>query len=141
MRKMSSFICQQCGFQAFGRKYAVESGRAKYCSQSCKGKAAAAVLHLTADFRGCRNPNYKGLLALTNYEHRLRQKAKHPERVKARDVAGNAIRRGKLTPLCCEKCGASEVQAHHDDYAYPLDVRWLCVLHHNEAHDGRGTGR
>lgn len=25
-------------------------------------------------------------------------------------------------------------QAHHEDYARPLDVRWLCFKHHRETH-------
>jgi hypothetical protein len=31
-------------------------------------------------------------------------------------------------------CGEPEAQAHHDDYAKPLDVRWLCNKHHREHH-------
>lgn len=30
----------------------------------------------------------------------------------------------------CETIG----EAHHDDYSKPLDVRWLCKLHHEELH-------
>lgn len=37
-----------------------------------------------------------------------------------------AIRLGKITPSPCEMCGEKKVQAHHDDYNKPLDVRWLC---------------
>jgi hypothetical protein len=35
---------------------------------------------------------------------------------------------GKLT------CGEPRVDAHHDDYARPLDVRWLCRPHHRLTH-------
>lgn len=34
----------------------------------------------------------------------------------------------------CEVCGATKVEAHHDDYTKPLDVRWLCKRHHAEVH-------
>jgi len=34
----------------------------------------------------------------------------------------------------CEVCGATKVEAHHDDYTKPLEVRWLCKRHHSEVH-------
>ena len=40
---------------------------------------------------------------------------------------------GRLTPQPCEICG-EQGEAHHDDYAKPLEVRWLCHLHHMRRH-------
>ena len=34
----------------------------------------------------------------------------------------------------CEVCGETKVEAHHDDYTKPLEVRWLCKRHHAEVH-------
>lgn len=46
-----------------------------------------------------------------------------------------AVANGLLTPQACEVCGTnSKVHAHHDDYARPLDVRWLCPVHHMRHH-------
>lgn len=45
-----------------------------------------------------------------------------------------AIVKGKLMRASCEICGADDVVAHHDDYAEPLIVRWLCHSHHHEWH-------
>jgi len=34
----------------------------------------------------------------------------------------------------CEICGCEKSEAHHDDYSRPLDVRWLCRVHHLMHH-------
>ena len=59
---------------------------------------------------------------------------KYPNKEKARVTVHNAVKRGKLQKRPCEVCGASRVDAHHADYAKPLDVRWLCRRHHMELH-------
>lgn len=61
------------------------------------------------------------------YEANTRQKY-------AWNLTAAAIRRGRLVKQPCEVCGAASVQAHHDDYSNPLDVRWLCRAHHEETH-------
>jgi len=53
--------------------------------------------------------------------------------VRARKAVEYAVRSGKLKRQLCEKCGKS-AQAHHDDYEKPLDVRWLCPVHHAVIH-------
>lgn len=55
-------------------------------------------------------------------------------------ITGNAIRDGILKKKPCEICGSKTVHAHHDDYAKPLNVRWLCDEHHNEWHRQNGEG-
>lgn len=57
-----------------------------------------------------------------------------PEKRAAHVKTGNAIRDGVLVRQPCEVCGAERVEAHHDDYGKPLDVRWLCKKHHDEHH-------
>jgi len=58
------------------------------------------------------------------------QRHKHEARWKAR----RAIAAGRLVRRPCEVCGAPKVDAHHDDYSRPLEVRWLCRTHHREHH-------
>ena len=62
------------------------------------------------------------------------QRAKANGKRRARDTARNAARRGIIQRQPCEVCGRTDVHAHHEDYARPLDVRWLCPAHHGEIH-------
>ena len=63
------------------------------------------------------------------------RKQNRPLRVRATYLTSNAIRDGRLVRQPCEVCGTTEnVQAHHDDYSKPLDVRWLCFVHHRQVH-------
>lgn len=45
-----------------------------------------------------------------------------------------ALRTGKIKKCPCVVCGAIDSQAHHEDYSKPLDVVWLCSIHHAEMH-------
>lgn len=58
---------------------------------------------------------------------------KHPERKRAAEAVGKAIRDGRIKRQPCWVCG-EKAQAHHPDYSQPLDVVWLCVMHHRQAH-------
>ena len=52
----------------------------------------------------------------------------------ARCTARQAVREGRLQRSPCEVCGA-KAEMHHDDYAKPLEVRWLCLKHHRAQHE------
>ena len=49
------------------------------------------------------------------------------------------LRRGRLKRLPCAECGATEVEAHHPDYADPRRVVWLCPDHHRKLHAALGS--
>lgn len=55
-------------------------------------------------------------------------------------ITGNAIRDGRLTKLACEICGNTAVEEHHCDYNEPLEVLWLCPIHHEQWHKANGPG-
>lgn len=46
------------------------------------------------------------------------------------------VKRGTLKKQPCEVCGSESVEAHHDDYDDPRNVRWLCKPHHVDLHKG-----
>lgn len=58
----------------------------------------------------------------------------HPSETKARRMVRDAIASGELAKQPCEVCGSEPTEAHHDDYNYPLKVRWLCSACHAEWH-------
>jgi hypothetical protein len=67
--------------------------------------------------------------------------ARYPNKYKAHSMVGNAVRDGKLFREPCSECGLDEnIHAHHDDYAKPLNVRWLCAAHHHQWHKKHGEG-
>jgi hypothetical protein len=69
-------------------------------------------------------------------EYGRRHRQNNPIKRAARVILNNHVRNGKIIRQPCSVCGDPKSQAHHDDYAKPLDVKWLCFKHHRELeHD------
>lgn len=73
-----------------------------------------------------------------NPEKRLRYQRntieKHRDRFRARCRFIMAVKKGKIKRGDCVICNAPNAQGHHEDYAKPFDVIWLCRKHHQELH-------
>ena len=63
-----------------------------------------------------------------------KQRKANPQKTRARDAVAKAMRDGRLTRKPCEVCGCDQSEAHHEDYAKPLNVVWLCRTHHMQRH-------
>lgn|SRR3990167_3905961 len=60
---------------------------------------------------------------------------KNPEKQKAHVKLNYAIRTGKIIKSPCVECGdAYRIQGHHPDYSKPLEVIWVCSIHHKDLH-------
>ncbi|MCB1596019.1 MAG: hypothetical protein KDI76_14010 [Xanthomonadales bacterium] len=79
--------------------------------------------------RGCRQSK----------EYAKSYREKYKNKYKATSMVNYAIRSKKLFKEPCEVCGTDKnIHAHHDDYLKPLNVRWLCAVHHKQWHDKNG---
>lgn len=108
-------ICKECAKAASKQNYEKAGGRPEY------------------ERRRFNDPERQVKLK----QYRATSKANHPDKYKARNAVSNALRDGRLQRGACEVCGADKVQAHHDDYSKPLEVRWLCFKHHREGAHGQ----
>lgn len=72
------------------------------------------------------------LAEYASYAKEYRKKA--IDIVKAHQAVRSEIRKGNLRRMPCEICKSLVTEAHHDDYSFPLVVRWLCKEHHMEWH-------
>jgi hypothetical protein len=71
--------------------------------------------------------------------HRLDQRkwqSRNPEKIAAHIVVQKALRKGLLTRQPCGLCGSENAHAHHPDYSKPMEIEWLCHVHHMERHNG-----
>jgi hypothetical protein len=70
-------------------------------------------------------------------EYNEQYRLEHPLRYLARNIVNNAVRDGKLIPwpVCAVPECNGKPEAHHADYSRPLDVVWLCSVHHKQVHE------
>ena len=58
----------------------------------------------------------------------------------AHQLVKAAISRKQLSRKPCEECGSTfRIHAHHNDYNFPLEVRWLCATHHMAWHSNNSA--
>jgi len=57
-----------------------------------------------------------------------------PEKIKAKNKAHSAFRKGLILKQDCSVCGCAKSEMHHPDYSKPLDIIWLCPKHHKRLH-------
>jgi len=138
-------ICKLCGVDANSDSfYASNQARCKSCIKASASAYRQENLERVRAYdrlrggiphRVAARKEYQGTDAFkaSHQAANERYRDSHPNRTKARNAVGNAIRDGKLAKQPCFTCGAA-AEAHHPDYDRPLDVVWLCDTHHKQAH-------
>jgi hypothetical protein len=139
-------ICKSCGVDASSEAF-YESNKTR-CKECIKASVIANRLAKIEYYRAydnmrasqphrvaARKEYMKTDAGKAAHQKALRKNiATHPDQAKARYAVSNAVRDGRLKKTPCMVCGALEVEGHHPDYSRPLDVVWLCMLHHKQAH-------
>lgn len=142
-----NITCNRCGQAASVTEYQALVKRSLRCRPCLNAQSKVRRDRLKAEGRPIRvkpeyakayydshksNPETKARRAADQrrYSADPALRAKHEARWQTR----RAISSGALVRQPCEVCGEAKVDAHHDDYTKPLDVRWLCKPHHREHH-------
>ena len=85
-----------------------------------------------------RDVDRKRYAANTKWRQVMRSRKQKRSRklIKAKTKVRTAVINGRIIkPSACSDCGSTQrIQAHHDDYRKPLDVRWLCQPCHMYLH-------
>ena len=131
--------CTLCGevkpLSEFYKAPGCKDGLANQCKPCVKARARIRLIVKKDEVRAYERQRSK-------LPHRVearvkaaqKEKRERPERVAARYTVGNAVRDGRLRKMDCAFCGSSKTEAHHHDYAKPLDVTWLCSACHSRFH-------
>jgi hypothetical protein len=133
--------CIRCGeskpISEFYVHKMMADGHLNKCKSCCRSDATANRVRHLDRYRQYDRERFSTLRRRMSVEkQRISYRARYPEKRAAHVATGNAIRSGKLVKGSCEVCGSLVVDAHHDDYSKPLEVRWLCRVHHL-IHHGR----
>lgn len=123
--------CKACCSTQYRERYATRSD-IREASRKRRRKAVLTGYAKVNEQRYAREGRRKKQVVTKEQRARYRANtlAKNPERHKARIAVCNAVRSGKIVRQRCLICKSAKSEAHHPDYSLPLDVMWLCRLHH-----------
>ena len=143
--------CKACTLATVKRYCTTEAGREKrrLWAASTKGRAKQRRFYRSERSRKWREAwrqtedGRKSILASSRIARQRRPAAKNAHNTLFRALRNGSIKR----PDSCSRCECSPrkgvdgrilIHAHHNDYAKPLDVVWLCSQCHANLHRERG---
>lgn len=115
-----------------GRKPTCECGECQNCKARVRALAWYRANAGRDEVRGRYAENARKWRALNRDKARAMRPG-HPMQKSAWNAVAYALKVGRIVRQPCEMCGSEDVHAHHEDYSKPLNVRWLCPLHHGMA--------
>lgn len=132
------FVCSHVkSLQHFYAHKQMADGTLNKCKECCK-KDVRKNRKVNIDYYRAYDIK-RGSRRTQETQHEWRKQ--NPQKYKAQTMVNNAVRDKRLFKEPCEVCGKRRTHGHHDDYLKPLNVRWLCAIHHREWHDKNGDGK
>ena len=128
-------VCRNCSAPIVIKDYMLRKGN--YVCVTCKNAWAKTERGRATMKRAIRAWHENNRERVNAANRSFNERNPHQQRAKY-DVR-NAIRRGDLSRAPCVICGNPKSHGHHDNYARPLDVVWLCQPHHVERHISLGS--
>lgn len=120
--------CSHCGATKpgalFHRDRVNQDGLRSWCAECWDGVLRERRTEAPEHYRSAKRASW----------HRNKHKVVYDLKRRAKARVQEALRAGWLHRMPCEVCGVYRVHGHHDDYSKPLQVRWLCALHHSAVH-------
>jgi len=132
--------CNRCKVEKtvdqFSRCNAQRNGLRGYC-KACETE----IYHLNKDRIAAHQKEWRRQNRERIHAAEIEYRKTHRPKRQAKDAVRYALKMGRMTKQPCEVCGDTNADAHHDDYAKPLEVRWLCRTHHNQWHAENGEAK
>ena len=136
-------MCENCGVPLpVQRRY-----NQRFCSTRCQNRWK----YEQKPYGRAYHRTHRAAILTRKREHYQENKAQYRQRdraiygteqQRARRALKDAVRRGVIIkPDRCENCRTMQqpnrLHGHHDDYARPLNVHWLCSFCHSALHVAR----
>jgi ABC-type Fe3+-citrate transport system substrate-binding protein len=127
--------CKHCGCEFESGK-----GNRRYCSDECfaivRAEQKRDEYERNIETHKKSMKNYYELHKPEFYQATARMRAKYPEKARARNYMSKLVqRKGFKYPEHCENCNSTGIiHAHHPDYNKPKEVKFLCIVCHNDEH-------
>jgi len=121
--------CKECNKKDVRENYA--SHRQHY--QEYERRRANSPSHIKAKKIYAKTEAGKAAFSRAN----KKWKNNNSEKIAAHLLVRYAIKAGRIIkPVNCQECGKGDVriEGHHEDYAKPLEVNWLCSPCHRKRH-------
>jgi hypothetical protein len=116
-RRQVFYNCDYCGEESSDRPSHYKKTKRHFCNMKCYSL-------------------YRSLVMPSEEQQRFGSGMSDKDkalRVKCRSDLNHAISQGKIIRRSCRICD-EVAEAHHEDYAKPLLIDWLCTRHHRQLH-------
>lgn len=134
-------VCVDCNIEkpldSYYKHKEMADGHLRKCKECVKGRVGKYRERNIDSIRAYDRARGNRQTKEYHDRYRIEQKIKY----QAHYLVSNAIRDKRLFRKPCEICGEKYVHGHHDDYNKPLEVRWLCPVHHRQWHIKNGSGK